>query len=106
MQIYRNGTIEAADGILLRERQVGPSWIVVGGSQPAPHSRWIPPNVGGLLTQTAGSILQFQAALGVPPPVVLVLSLVRVAGYKIYDNNPMPIASGRLIPFANAQASI
>lgn len=85
LQIFRNGTVEAADTRILEEHDYRSQWVPVSSEpQPSQHRRRIPPlDFEKRVIRTVGSILRFQRALGVEPPVVFMLNLLRVCDYFI-----------------------
>ena len=85
----RSGAVEIADASILEEQQVTPRYIRAGQMpQPLPHTKWIRHIAfeEGVI-QALQTTVQFQTQIGVEPPLLVSLSLVKVSGYRIYLEN-------------------
>ena len=85
VQVFRSGALEAADTRILEEHQYQSEWVLAGeGPRPLPYTRLIHhQHFEKQIVLTVGSMLRFQLNRGVTPPVVLMLSLLRVSDYRI-----------------------
>ena len=89
VQVFRSGAVEIADASILEEQQVTPRYIRAGQMpQPLPHTKWIRHIAfeEGVI-QALQTTVQFQTQIGVEPPLLVSLSLVKVSGYRIYLEN-------------------
>jgi len=77
LQVFRNGTIEAVDAWILRDRPK------VGRLIPAQFFE-------SKLVEAVGRFLRRQKQLGVEPPVFVMLSLLRVSGYVMATGSRYP----------------
>lgn len=86
VQVFRSGALEVADAFVLRERPRFAAFQPAGQQpQPLQYTKLIPHTAfeDGVIKALQTTLL-FQRHIGVEPPLLVSLSLAKVAGYRIY----------------------